>query len=91
MQVNIINDYVKVINDDLSENLTGYWTGLTAALSESLTPVGESAAQAAVRYEAVGRQMTDLAADYANRLMQAAEGLGHTFIHKSAKPIAQRP
>ena len=70
--------------------ITSYWTGVSNAIASSLTPVAESAAQAAARYQEVGRRMTDLAADYARGLQQTAEGIGNAIERQAVQQQAAR-
>ena len=78
IEINTLEAMIGVINNSLVtpvDNLTGYWTGVTAAISSSMKILAESAAETASRNEEVGRKMTDLAADYAKGLQNAADGM----------------
>ena len=76
----------EVINDstyEVDQNLTAYWSGVTAAITSSLGPLAETAAAAASRNAEVGRRMTDMAAAYGVSLQNAAEGIGNA-VEKAA-------
>ncbi|WP_404932187.1 calcium-binding protein [Massilia atriviolacea] len=91
MQANNVSAMVVVANnkdEDGGIDLLGYWTGITAAISTSLTPVAETATEAAARNAGVGRAMTDLAADYASSLARLASGVGNPAEREALQAVA---
>ncbi|MCL2717079.1 MAG: hypothetical protein FWD68_21680, partial [Alphaproteobacteria bacterium] len=62
--------------NEISENASRYWTGVTAALSEAAVWLKDASLASATKYEALGHQLTDLAANYARGLMDIGNGLG---------------
>jgi Ca2+-binding RTX toxin-like protein len=74
-----VNDSIgnlETLFDDMSENVTRYWTGLTAAISESSEFLERNANISAAQYRAYGDRMLDLASDYARGISTLADGGG---------------
>jgi len=63
---------------NIGDNVTTYWTGLTNAISASSSFISGGVTASAAQYEAIGRQMADLASNYTNGLTTLAEGTGTT-------------
>ena len=69
-------DAVRGVVDDINENVTTYWTGASNAISSSFGWISGQAGATAAQYEALGRTFAGLSSDYANGLMNLAEGHG---------------
>lgn len=74
--------------ENVQENVTTYWTGVSNAISSSFGWISNQANATAAQYEALGRGMADLTSNYANGLMNLAEGHGTVAERAMLREVA---
>ncbi|MCF7544292.1 calcium-binding protein [Pseudomonas petrae] len=72
-----ISSALDAASNDVSEGFTAYWTGVTNAIGASSEIIKDAASASAADYERIGREMSDLAADYSRSLANLADGVGN--------------